>query len=189
MKILVNGESHEIDGGWENVPALVRSFYESGRFAGEMIVDLKVDGQSVPLDDDSEHDADGVDTLEVTTVSSEAAFADAARSIGERLGLLLDVLQQVVGAFREGSDDAAHAAFSETVGHMHNILIEAREIDDAKETVLRLETDDSVSYADPGALVATFTEIVGAQEQRDSVLVADLLEFELLPVLQEPSSS
>jgi hypothetical protein len=183
MRILVNGEPTTFEGHWTTVPEMVRSFYESGRFAGEMIADVFVNGEPVAMDAGEGVLPPGLDTLELTTVSSERAFDEAGRDVADRLSVLLDVLNLTVDAFRQGDDAGGHQAVVQLVPHLRDILSTAAETDHAKVAVLRLEVDRSVGLADPQTLLRNLGEMVAAQEQRDTVLMADLLEFELIPTI------
>ena len=183
MNVSVNGKPWTEQGGATTVRELVRSFYESGEFAGELVDEIQVDGVGVELEGEAGRSLDGIDSLELRTISAEGAYDQAARRVVGRVGLLRDALAAIIRAYRDGDENEALAAMPETVGHMQAILMEAAEVDLAKTELLRLETDAQVAIERPEVLFGALKAIVRAQEAEDGVLVIDLLEFELLPVI------
>lgn len=153
---------------------------------GRFIASLKVDGKEMEgCSPGVDRSLDSIESIEIT---SESPVRLAARIIGEAQNYidgLIDFLKGVAGHYSAGSD-CAGAAFVEAVQGLQWFV----QMTDFIETNLRLDfTSISVNgrsiSESVNALNGVLQDLAVAQEASDPVMLADILEYDLVPCLAE----
>ena len=183
--ILLNGQEKEFKGSWKSVPGLVRSFYESGRFPDELITELKVNGIDVPLDSPLDICSEQEHSIEFSTITGQKALAECNRESNSQADRLLEMLEKSVERFRSGTEAEAHAGFVECVTALMHLVNFLQDIEGIKSIVLKNHEDFPTVGLNIRAFQELMGEIIRAQEESDWVMLADLMEYELSPMIRE----
>lgn len=137
--------------------------------------------------------------LNIATVETTDCTRNAALDNAEQTGMMCDVLRDgcsylddlgrflsaVAGLFRVGNGMEANRTLAELISGLGLLL----QTIDTVGAVMGPQFDASLPGNQSldslvGNLNAVLTEIVHAQERKDQVLLADLLEYELAPCLE-----
>jgi len=153
---------------------------------GRFIASLLVNGEEV-VDSISEKSMrlDGIDSIEITTETPVRLVGKILAEGENYIDCLRDCLMKVAGHFTSGSE-CADDSFAEAVQGLQWFV----QMTDFIESTLNLDfrkllhkSRPVAEYAD--SLNGILQEIVNAQEGSDPVLLADIIEYDLVPHLDE----
>lgn len=181
MKVLLNGKQVAMAAVEGSVADLVRTFYSTGDEPGQMITEIRVNGEPMPLDS-TERIVSQETTVEMVSLPTEVVSEHVLGEIRNAVAALVEEVNQGAACFRSGSESEAHSRFSRCAGSLLDIYEMAQDLE-----MLRVLTKpggaDEMPAFPTDALDLVIAEIVATQEEGDWVLLADLMEYELLPVL------
>jgi hypothetical protein len=153
---------------------------------GRFISSLLVNGEEVAGSrEETDRSLDGIDSIEITT-ETPVCLAGKILAEGEAyIDGLKDFLMQVAGSYCAGRE-SADGSFAEAVQGLQWFV----QMTDFIETTLKL---DFQRLSLKGKAISEYVrslngilmEIVDAQEESDPVMLADLLEYDLVPHLEE----
>lgn len=153
---------------------------------GRFISSLLVDGEEVAGNsEEGSRRLEGIDSIEITT---ETPVCLAGKILGEGedfIDGLKDFLMQVAGSYSAGRD-SADSSFAEAVQGLQWFVQMTQFIESALKLdfqLLLLKGRPVSEYVNN--LNGILLEIVDAQEGCDPVMLADLLEYDLVPHLEE----
>lgn len=153
---------------------------------GRFIASLLVNGEEV-VDSISEKSRrlDGIDSIEITTETPVCLVGKILDEGQNYIDGLRDCLMKVAGHFTSGSE-CADDSFAEAVQGLQWFV----QMTDFIECTLKLDLQKLLSNGRPVAeyvnsLNGILQEIVNAQEGSDPVLLADIIEYDLVPHLEE----
>lgn len=181
----INGIEKSYPEGISDLENLLLFIIEKEKSEEELIVEVKVNGEN--YSEDYEHQAREVDLnavqkIEVTTQTQEAFAQDflklapgyvaqLEKGFGASVGLLRDPLKEEEGYDMLAKSLDALLAFKT---HMDNVMVVLEKDDRAAEFKDLWERFGNAA-----------DRFVKAQEEEDIVLIADLIESEILSLLQE----
>ena len=184
----VNGQTHEIiPCDEEGLGSVIRNLSSEVAKNGQYIASLKVNGEELDMNSGKYADwtlAD-VGRLEVSTGSTEHSALEVLTEGCAFLGELRLFLLQSAEFYRAGDETKGREFFIELIKGMEGFVKIASAVDrrlkiDFAETSCSGRTlAESVN-----SLNGLLLEIIVAQEQRDWILLTDLLEYELAPQLE-----
>ena len=190
MKLLVNGKEETISFVGETLGDLLSHIEKVGVAQGNVVRSIKIDGQESSPDSS---EAQGTQISEIATLELEiSTLADMINKNIENadayLIRLIPGIEQSVELFRIGNEQEANKFFVKIVdgidwfSQVLDIILTAKEI--SPETVF-----EGKSIQDRRTnLVGLTQQMVDANKNQDWVLLADLLEYEILPYYQEWSN-
>ena len=190
MKVLVNGKEETISFVGETLGDLLSHIEKVGVAQGNVVRSIKIDGQESSPDSS---EAQGTQISEIATLELEiSTLADMINKNIENadayLIRLIPGIEQSVELFRIGNEQEANKFFVKIVdgidwfSQVLDIILTAKEI--SPETVF-----EGKSIQDRRtSLVGLTQQMVDANKNQDWVLLADLLEYEILPYYQEWSN-
>lgn len=153
---------------------------------GRFIASLLVNGEEV-VDSISEKSRrlDGIDSIEITTETPVRLVGKILDEGQNYIDGLRDCLMKVAGHFTSGSE-CADDSFAEAVQGLQWFV----QMTDFIECTLNLDFQKLLRNGRPVAeyvnsLNGILQEIVNAQEGSDPVLLADIIEYDLVPHLEE----
>ncbi len=184
---VIDGLARDFNGGGaESLAGVLGCLNTDLAKDGRFIKSLRVNGREVAdIDRESARRLDGVHSLEITTESR----LDLARNIiaeGEQfIGSLQDYLIQTAGHSSRGSACAGDSLVEAVQGldwfvRMIGFIEETLHLD-----FHRLARNGKSVAECVKQLNAILQEIINAQEKSDAVLLADILEYDLAPHLEE----
>jgi hypothetical protein len=193
VKIRVNDENLDVDqSGVTDLAGLVEKIKTAGFEPGELIVSLAVDGERMDV---GALEAEGnptpvseISSVDIVTIRRPLEkAAELLRGMGEYLGRLSDGAGGVADKFRIGSEEEANTLLSKALDGLGVFT-------DLVETVKKLSrTDLSIIMDDGGEslrakeerLLKALKELEAAQVNKDWALVADILEYDVAPLIGE----
>ncbi|MDG1843307.1 MAG: hypothetical protein P8I98_03190 [Nitrospinaceae bacterium] len=190
MKVLVNGKEETISFMGETLGDLLSHIEKVGVAQGNVVRSIKIDGQESSPDSS---EAQRTQISEIATLELEiSTLADMINKNIENadayLIRLIPGIEQSVELFRIGNEQEANKFFVKIVdgidwfSQVLDIILAAKEI--SPETVF-----EGKSIQDRRtSLVGLTQQMVDANKNQDWVLLADLLEYEILPYYQEWSN-
>jgi hypothetical protein len=153
---------------------------------GRFIASLLVNGEEV-VDSISEKSRrlEGIDSIEITTETPVRLVGKILDEGQNYIDGLRDCLMKVAGHFTSGSE-CADDSFAEAVQGLQWFV----QMTDFIECTLNLDFQKLLRNGRPVAeyvnsLNGILQEIVNAQEGSDPVLLADIIEYDLVPHLEE----
>ena len=190
MKVLVNGKEETISFMGETLGDLLSHIEKVGVAQGNVVRSIKIDGQESSPDSS---EAQRTQISEIATLEVEiSTLADMINKNIENadayLIRLIPGIEKSVELFRIGNEQEANKFFVKIVdgidwfSQVLDIILTAKEI--SPETVF-----EGKSIQDRRtSLVGLTQQMVDANKNQDWVLLADLLEYEILPYYQEWSN-
>ena len=190
MKVLVNGKEETISFVGETLGDLLSHIEKVGVGQGNVVRSIKIDGQESSPDSS---EAQRTQISEIATLELEiSTLADMINKNIENadayLIRLIPGIEKSVELFRIGNEQEANKFFVKIVdgidwfSQVLDIILTAKEI--SPETVF-----EGKSIQDRRtSLVGLTQQMVDANKNQDWVLLADLLEYEILPYYQEWSN-
>ena len=190
MKLLVNGKEETIAFVGETLGDLLSHIEKVGVAQGNVVRSIKIDGQESSPDSS---EAQRTQISEIATLELEiSTLADMINKNIENadayLIRLIPGIEKSVELFRIGNEQEANKFFVKIVdgidwfSQVLDIILTAKEI--SPETVF-----EGKSIQDRRtSLVGLTQQMVDANKNQDWVLLADLLEYEILPYYQEWSN-
>ena len=179
MKLLIDGQETGMIGRFGNLEDLLSQIALDQDRHDRIIWDVMVNGEN--YNEATPHDArgmsiDSIRSLEVGTKDKAEISDDFIRNSGDMFQILTRSAEEIAGLFRkadEGDANQRYLEFLASYQDMFQMLLNVK-------TVLNLPMDDKLE-----AFESLLDKMIGAQENQDWVMLADLLEYELVPVLKE----
>ena len=190
MKVLVNGKEETISFMGETLGDLLSHIEKVGVVQGNVVRSIKIDGQESSPDSS---EAQRTQISEIATLEVEiSTLADMINKNIENadayLIRLIPGIEKSVELFRMGNEQEANKFFVKIVdgidwfSQVLDIILTAKEI--SPDTVF-----EGKSIQDRRTSLVDLTQqMVDANKNQDWVLLADLLEYEILPYYQEWSN-
>jgi hypothetical protein len=190
MKVLVNGKEETISFMGETLGDLLSHIEKVGVTQGNVVRSIKIDGQESSPDSS---EAQRTQISEIATLEVEiSTLADMINKNIENadayLIRLIPGIEKSVELFRMGNEQEANKFFVKIVdgidwfSQVLDIILTAKEI--SPDTVF-----EGKSIQDRRTSLVDLTQqMVDANKNQDWVLLADLLEYEILPYYQEWSN-
>lgn len=193
VKVRVNGEDISVDcSDVTDLAGLVDKIRVHSFAPGELIVSLNADGKHVDVGEmETKGDSTPLSDLGVVEIETirrplEKA-AELLRGMGDYLGRLYDGAAGVADKFRMGSEEEANSLLAKVLDGL-GVFTEL------VDTVKKLSKTDLAQISDEGGesltskedrTLKTLKELETAQTNKDWVLVADVLEYDLAPLMNE----
>ena len=190
MKVLVNGKEETISFMGETLGDLLSHIEKVGVAQGNVVRSIKIDGQ------ESSPDSSEAQRMQISKIATlEVEISTLADMINKNIEnadayliRLIPGIEKSVELFRIGNEQEANKFFVKIVdgidwfSQVLDIILTAKEI--SPETVF-----EGKSIQDRRtSLVGLTQQMVDANKNHDWVLLADLLEYEILPYYQEWSN-
>ena len=190
MKVLVNGKEETISFMGETLGDLLSHIEKVGVAQGNVVRSIKIDGQeSSPDSSEAQRtQISEIATLEVEVSTLAEMINKNIENADAYLIRLIPGIEKSVELFRVGNEQEANKFFVKIVdgidwfSQVLDIILTAKEI--SPDTVF-----EGKSIQDRRTSLVDLTQqMVDANKNKDWVLLADLLEYEILPYYQEWSN-
>ena len=190
MKVLVNGKEETISFMGETLGDLLSHIEKVGVAQGNVVRSIKIDGQeSSPDSSEAQRtQISEIATLEVEVSTLAEMINKNIENADAYLIRLIPGIEKSVELFRIGNEQEANKFFVKIVdgidwfSQVLDIILTAKEI--SPDTVF-----EGKSIQDRRTSLVDLTQqMVDANKNQDWVLLADLLEYEILPYYQEWSN-
>jgi len=180
MKILIDGTETPLSGSFGNLEEVLQEILSSHISEEKIVWTVRLNGEN--YSEKASHDArkvkiDTIHTLEIGTTDK----TEICRSFLENGGMIFDDLRESVkkisGLFRMADEKEANKHFIKFLESYRDLIQMLRQ----SEGILKLDFQEKLV-----SLEKLSDEIIAAQENADWIMLADLLEYELAPLLKAP---
>lgn len=189
MEISLDRKNVELEGpqGSNLEEILIRVMSEHVQ-QGKVITSVKLNGTG--YSEENSHDAAGVPlkdikTLEIDTMSAEEMARHFFRNGGKYLDLLIKGAEKISELFRIADETEANEHYSE---YLENLRLFIQMVAESKEALhLNLSAipfQNATVEDEVQKLSNMMDQMLKVQENEDWVMLADLLEYELIPLLK-----
>ncbi len=150
------------------------------------IVKVNLDGEDVTgRFDQQEAMAQSHSRLEVTTGDTRNLAGDTAKSLEDFHGSLMTALSKAAEEYRMGDVEKSNQIFAQCLDGLQIVLRTSYSV----ANLLKLKGDTVIedgTHMDEAMqqISGMLDEILEAQNQGDNILIADLIEYELTPVME-----
>lgn len=180
MKILIDGTETPLSGSFGNLEEVLQEILKNQISEEKIVWAVRLNGEN--YSEKAPHDArkikiDDIYALEIGTTDK----TEICRSFLEKGGMIFDDLRESVvkisGLFRMADEKEANRHFVKFLESYRDLIQMLRQ----SEGILKLNSQEKLA-----SLEKLSDEIIAAQEKGDWIMLADLLEYELAPLLKAP---
>lgn len=193
INIQVNDDSFAVErSGVADLAGLVGEIKAAKFEPGELIVSLTVDGERMDVHaletEGNPTPVSEINSVQIVTIKRPfEKAAELLRGMGEYLGRLSEGARGVADKFRVGSEEEANTHLGkalEGLGVFTELVETVKNLSRTDLSVIPDEAGESLS-AKEARLLKTLKDLEAAQTNRDWVLVADILEYDVAPLIAE----
>ena len=190
MKLLINGKEEAVSCMGETLGDLVLHIEKEGGVQGKVVRSIQIDGKESSPDSSVARKTplSEIETLEIEISTLSDIVNKNIENADAYLIRLIPGIEKSVELFRMGNEQEANKFFINIIdgidwlSQVLDMILAAKAI--SPDTVF-----DGKSIQDRQASLVDFTQqMVDANKNQDWVLLADLLEYEILPYYQEWSN-
>ena len=187
MKLLINGKEEAVSCMGETLGDLVLHIEKEGVVQGNVVRSIQIDGKESSPDSSVARKTplSEIETLEIEISTLSDIVNKNIENADAYLIRLIPGIEKSVELFRMGNEQEANKFFINIIdgidwlSQVLDMILAAKAI--SPDTVF-----DGKSIQDRRASLVDFTQqMVDANKNQDWVLLADLLEYEILPYYQE----
>ena len=179
MKLLIDGRETGIIGTFGNLEEVLFQIARDQDRHDRIIWDVMVNGKN--YDEAIPHDArkimiESIQSLEIGTKDKGEISDHFIQSSGGMFSVLGRSAGEISGLFRKADEKEANKRYLEFLASYQDMFQMLQSVSSA----MNLPIDEKLE-----GLRALLDKMIHAQENQDWVMLADLLEYELVPVLKE----
>ena len=182
MRIIQDGQPREAAGAFANAQELVASLATARDEAPHILVSLRLDGVEVPgesLADLSEISLAGVREAEIETRPARELALESLESAAAYAGEVGKALAETAELMRASRPEVANEQFTEVIDAMSVLFF-------ALDAAARQLGGEAAGIESLGQRIQPWRDqILEAQQTQDWIRVADYLEYEVGPVIDE----
>ena len=187
MKLLINGKEKTLSCSGESLGDLLLYIEKNEMAQGSVVRSIQIDGQKFPPDESATRKTplSKIETLEIEISTLPDIINQNIENADAYLIRLIPGIEKSVELFRMGNEQEANKFFINIIdgidwlSQVLDMVLAAKEI--SPDTVF-----NGKSIQNRRASLVDFTQqMVDANKNQDWVLLADLLEYEILPYYQE----
>lgn len=190
MQITINQETIVLNtDGLTNFAELFQRLMDQHVGQGNVIISVKLNQEN--LDEEKMKDLASIplsriDQLELQTTNVLHLVLDGTEKINQLIEQLVPAMEETADKFRTQPEEEANLFFRECLDGLMEIVEfvenfeKATGIDFSQETIQGARVSDRQTR-----LLEVSNQLHDAQQQKDWVMLADLLEYELTPIMQE----
>jgi len=187
VKLLINGKEKTLSCSGESLGDLLLYIEKNEMAQGSVVRSIQIDGQKFPPDESATRKTplSKIETLEIEISTLPDIINQNIENADAYLIRLIPGIEKSVELFRMGNEQEANKFFINIIdgidwlSQVLDMILAAKEI--SPDTVF-----NGKSIQNRRASLVDFTQqMVDANKNQDWVLLADLLEYEILPYYQE----
>lgn len=190
MEILIDNQSIEMDtSGVNNLEEVLVKIMTEDVKPGSTITTVKLNG--TVYSEKTPHDAVGVaisdiKTLEINTMGEEEIAWRFLENGVRQLDLLIQAAEKVSELFRIADEAEANEHYAQLLESLRlflHVVDQVKEILNLDLSAIAFENDTVEQRFEK--LSEVINEMLKVQEEEDWIMLADLIEYELMPLLEE----
>ena len=182
--ILIDGKQYDVGSqNFENLDQVFIKVVEDGRLEDRIVTDVMVNDE--PFTEIYPHQAEdiemeSVESVEIVTMSADEMAVEITLELYKVVNIMSEGAKQVAGLFRQADDAEALETYQDLLEVIRNFL---RMIGALRDEYSLMDNEEYEKNAN--ALSEMFTEMSSVLENEDWILLADLLEYEFLPAVEQ----
>jgi hypothetical protein len=189
MKVLINGLEKEVDlSRVQNLEEALEVVSEVELQPQHIITQVEVNGEHyVPGKGGGRTDVPFGEVKSLTVSSSLASqvIAEGLKGAMDYLQELVPLVTRISELLRVGKNQEAHQLLAQSVEGLQQLINECQVLKGSIRLVYEgLSVEHVMILEGKGSILDLLKELLKVQSNRDWVLLADLLEYELVPLLQ-----
>ena len=189
MELLVDGQQTGMIGAFANLEDILARIASDQDGRDRVVWSVKLNGQN--YSETVPHDSKGIiiddiRSLEIDTMGRTEIVQDFLRNGGNMVEILYESAKKISGIFRKTDEKEANKYFAEFIDLYRNFFYMLQQSGDIME--INFDTADIKGSSVNERLMTLqklFDQMIHVQEQEDWIMLADLLEYELAPILRE----
>lgn len=187
MNVIVDGKPIDLSFEGQNTIGDVVGHVSSELDTKLRIIRVVVDGQDITGKSDAHNQGiQGVGTIEVTTGLATVLALETLDGIQDFHNALELELNRAADEFRMGNTVKSNEMFARCVDGLHILLRTTISVANLLQVDSKEVEAGSHKMSDVTADISkVLEELINAQVNRDSILIADLIEYELKPLLDD----
>ncbi|MGH0033715.1 MAG: hypothetical protein ACQGVK_01665 [Myxococcota bacterium] len=182
IQLISNGEESTLDvGDFTSVGEAIAQYTGGPEKVDLVLTRLCLDGREVPEEEWDEARGltlDGIHALEIEATPVDEVARRSLHEVSEYGPRVRDALVRVVDGLRRGETQRACALYATSLDAISVVLFAVN------ASAARFAAEAESLAGMDAALLPWLKELADSQEREDWVSVADLLEFELIPLLE-----
>lgn len=189
MELVIDGQQTGVIGTYENLEDVLSQIARDQDQKDRVLWSVKLDGNnySEAMPHDSQRiRINDIKSLEIDTVGRTDIVQDFLQNGGNMVEILYESAKKISGFFRKADEKEANKYYAEFIDLYRDYFYMLQQ----SEHVLGMNFD-ATNMKGPSineelaVLQKLFDQMIHAQEQENWIMLADLLEYELAPVLME----
>ena len=182
MEIIIRGTEVDLEGyGFENVGDVFDFFTDRGY----IISDLQADGQNISNSSEKEiEEIKPIEKLEIEVKEIAELEVESLEEAENYLPRAISGIEEIVAKFRQGNELKGYTMLSDLLEGLEWLSLLIEKLEDSSEINL-----NNINEFNIKKFIKEWQEVLQklftAMENQDLVLIGDLLEYELLPMLKD----
>jgi len=171
---------------FENLEQIIEKVMEDERMRSRIVTDVLVNDEAfseIYPHQAEDMEASHIKRVEIVSVPASEMAQDITRELYKVVTLMGKAGRQVADLFRQADDDQALELYGDLLDVNRDFLSMVGVLRNEYTSDTSEEFESSLSD-----LSSLFTEMIEIQENEDWILLADLLEYEYLPVVEKTKS-
>ena len=190
MKVLVNGQEKKMNLSEAITVSDALDVVSKGELqCNHLVTEVMVNGKSLSLEDDKEAEGiacDQVESLAVTSCTSSELLQESLKEALAYVGEMLPLVSKTAEFYRQGKAHEANQAYGQCLEAVQRLLKSGVVIKTAMALLREdIELDHFMVLEGKGGVLELFEGMLEAQSSHDWVLLADMLEYEITPLLKQ----
>jgi hypothetical protein len=182
--IIIDGQQSEYSlSNFENLEELLDKITGSEYFQDRIVTDVLVNGEvfsEIYPHQSEDIENDELEKVEIVSVSKQEMGQQIIQEMSKVISLMGQAARQVAGLFRQAEDLDALDTYQDLLEVARDFLGMVGSLQDELSLPSNPEMDAALE-----AFSTLLNEMIEVQENEDWVLLADLLEYEFLPVVEK----
>jgi acyl carrier protein len=182
--IVIDGKQYDVGSqNFENLDQIFIKVVEDGHLEDRIVTDVMVNDE--PFTEIYPHQAediemDSVESVEIVTMSADEMAVEITLELYKVVNIMSEGAKQVAELFRQADDSEALETYQDLLEVIRNFLSMIGALRD------EYSLQDNADYEKSATqLNELFTEMSSVLENEDWILLADLLEYEFLPAVEQ----
>ena len=189
MELLVDGQQTGVIGAFANLEDILARIASDQDGKDRVVWSVKLNGKN--YSETVPHDSQGIiiddiRSLEIDTMDRTEIVQDFLRNGGNMVEILYESAKKISGIFRKADEKEANKHYAEFIDLYRNFFYMLQQSVDTLG--IDFDTTDINGSSVNERLMSQqklFDHMIHIQEQEDWIILADLLEYELAPILRE----
>jgi hypothetical protein len=191
MKVMVNGLEKKIDlEGIQNIEGVLEAVSKDELEPKHIITQVEVNNVVFPFEKQENHKIPfgEIQSVKVTSSSTRDVIEESLKGGAQYSEELVLLIKKISELYRIGKDKEANQSYTQMVDGLQRLIKSCEVIKGAIQLVrVEIPVEKVMVIEGKGGILELLNSMLDAQKDKDWILLADILEYELVPTLQNLS--